>query len=167
MDADPEKGSPLKNPTSQKRGQSQKRGHPSGATRGNWMKSPVSFGGQLRGRMPPMRRLARYLFSICSALSLLLCAAVIGLWLGGERFIFIAWLNGEGLALTAVSDGGLIVKFQINDEPDPWKPRLDAVAYHYGESSSGRLGPRELSVLYRPIVPDTCLRFGYTPDHEL
>ena len=68
---------------------------PTGATR------PVSGLGRPRDTMPAMRRLARRLFTLCSAVSLLLCAAVCVLWVRSYATTdHVVWGDGRRLLMS-------------------------------------------------------------------
>ena len=61
--------------------------------------------------IPPMRRLARHLFTLCSAASLVLCVALGGLWIHSHGYLHqaafargrhMAWLYSQGGSLQLV-----------------------------------------------------------------
>jgi hypothetical protein len=59
-------------------------------------------------RCPPMRRLARHLFTLCSAASLLLFVAVCVLWARSHRHIDIVSWRGPGHELTLWDIDGIV-----------------------------------------------------------
>src|SRR5687767_4166840 len=109
-----------------------------------------------------MRRLARTLFTLCSAVSLVLCAGVVGLWVSSARFIWIAGMNEARWTFDVVSDGGLVGSFGVNDDPDyPWNPKLDSIWFDRKQYSGPARDHRELTVLYRPKVYSDELYHGF------
>ena len=44
-------------------------------------------------RCPPMRRLARHLFTLCSAVSLVLCVGALAFWVAGRRQAVKHWFG--------------------------------------------------------------------------
>jgi hypothetical protein len=118
-----------------------------------------------------MRRPARRLFTLCSAASLVLCAAVCVLWV--ERgHIRTAGVNDKRFAVDLISDGGLVGSFAVNDDPeDPanqWTPGLEAFAYDL-DNPPRKYSDRYMALLYRPDVNprERWWGFGFTPDHSM
>src|SRR5688500_13777529 len=63
-------------------------------------------------RCSPMRRLARHLFTLCAAVSLLLCVAVLVAWArsGGATHEFVAARAGASLWVFASTTDGVVFK---------------------------------------------------------
>jgi hypothetical protein len=106
--------------------------------------------------MRAMRRLARHLFTILSALSLLLCVAVGVLWVRSYRPVldYIAWRGHT--TLMAQSKGGRLW-LQVWNGADPlptWR-----AAWRAG----GDLGWVLRGTTNPPFQPKTPIEVGYTP----
>jgi len=100
----------------------------------------------------PMRRLARHVFTIIAALSLLLCVAVCVLWVRSYRPVldYIVWRGDT--TLMAQSKGGRLW-LQVWEGADPlptWPARVDL-----GWVLRGTTNP--------PYQPKTPIEVGYSP----
>ncbi len=116
-----------------------------------------------------LKRFARYLFTLGSVASLMLCVAVLVLWSCKSRYIFYARVGGERWSISANTwYDGLVGQFGLNDDEQYlWTRGARAILHDTNEYSGPARNDRELTILYRPRVDDVRYGFGFTPDHAL
>lgn len=75
---------------------------------------------------PPMRRLARWLFTLCSAASLVLCVAACVLWVRSYSVADrVDWANDAGSGYV-LARSGLLMYFDYRPHEAPEHPRSRA-----------------------------------------